>query len=302
MDRRPLGIGVVLVVLTAALVTPIFSGHRIGGRAAAVEIAAQPVVGDCLLDIRRDPGSAGVADGQPTVVPCTVPHHGEIITQTATMAAAPTSRSGGGQVPSLAACAKTAYWYLGVHPLDWVGQRSVSLDSWWPAFAADFGMLRPSPLQRRVGQSWVACVMTSPHGLIRGSTAHLYGGTPRPSPIALCSPTAEIVLYESVSCDRPHATEIVGWRVADQSSAHQATFEQSCTELVGRMTGRTDTGADGALRVAVAIIRSTDGLAREGWGPGHSGPYRAACTIGTAGPRLLTGSVIGLGDAPLPWN
>jgi len=299
MDRRPLGIGVVLVVLAAALVTPIFSGYRIGGTAVAVQIAAQPVVGDCLLDVRLDPGSAGVADGQPTVVPCTVPHHGEIITQTA---AAPTSRPGGGQVPSLAACAKTAYSYLGVHPLDWVGQRSVSLDSWWPAFAADFGMLRPGPPQRRLGQSWVACVMTSPHGLISGGTAHLYGGTPRPSPIALCSPTAEIVLYVSVSCDQPHATEIVGWRVADQSLADQATFEQSCTELVGRMIGRTNPGVDGALRVSVAIIRSTDGPVREGWGPGHSGPYRAACTIGTAGPRLLTGSLSGLGDAPLPWN
>jgi hypothetical protein len=138
--------------------------------------------------------------------------------------------------------------------------------------------------------------------LIRGtSAAHLYGGAaPQASPIALCSATAQIVPDESVSCDQPHATEILGWRVADQSSANQVSIVQSCTDLAVRMIGRADPGADGALRVAVVVVRSSDGLVRAGWGPGHSGPDRAACTIGTAGPRLLTGSLSGLGDAPLP--
>jgi len=302
MDRRPLGLGVLLVVLLAALVAPIFIGHRIGGTAIAVAIPAPPLVGDCLHDVRRDPGSTGVAAGSPMVVPCELPHRGEIITQTANVATAATNRPGGGQVSSLAACAKTAYWYLGVHPLDREGQRSVLLGAWWPAFAADFRLLRPSPLQLRVSHSWSACVMTSPHGLVSGSAARLYGGAPRKSPIALCTATAEVVLHVSVSCNRPHATEIVGWRVAEQSSANQESVDQSCTELAARLTGRADPSAGGALRVAVVVIRSTDRLVHEGWGPGHSGPFRAACTIGATGPRLLTGSLSGIGDAPLPWN
>ena len=302
MDRRPLGLGVVFVVLAAALVTPTLLGRRITGTAVAVPIAAAPQVGDCLLDSRQDPGSAGVADGSPTVVPCTSRHDGEIITQTATIGATAASRRGGGQVPSLAACATTAYWYLGVHPLDGVGQRSVSLGAWWPAFAADFQMLRPGALQLRVGQSWSACVLMSPHGLVTGSVAHLYGGTPRASPIALCSATSDIKLYMSVSCDQPHATEIIGWRVADQSLADEASMRQSCSELAVRMIGRTDPEANGELQIAVVVIRSTEGPVREGWGPGHSGPYRAACTVGTAGLRLLTRSLSGLGAAPLPWR
>ena len=302
MDRRPLGLGVVLVVLVAALLTPTLLGRRTSGTAVAVPIAAAPQIGDCLFDIRRVAGFAGVADGSSTVVPCTSAHHGEIITQTATIGATATSRRGGGQLPNLAACATTAYWYLGVRPLDEMGQRSNSLGAWWPAFAADFEMLRPGPLQQRVGQSWSACVLTSPHDLLIGSVAHLFGGTPRASPIALCSATANIELYKSVSCNQPHATEIMGWRVADRSSADEASLRQSCAELAVRMTGRTDPEADGELQIAVVVIRSTEGPVREGWGPGHSGPYRAACTVGTAGPRLLTGSVGGLGAAPLPWE
>ena len=53
--------------------------------------------------------------------------------------------------------------------------------------------------------------------------------------------------------------------------------------------------------MAVEYLRVTDGAVHEGWGPGHGGPYRAACTISTITARLLAGSLTGLGDAPVPW-
>ena len=302
MDRRPLGLGVVFVVLAAALVTPTLLGRRITGTAVAVPIAAAPQVGDCLLDSRQDPGSAGVANGAPTVVPCTSRHDGEIITQTATIGATAASRRGGGQVPSLAACATTAYWYLRGASAGRSGPAVRFIGCVVAGIRRRFPDAAPRRVQLRVGQSWSACVLMSPHGLVTGSVAHLYGGTPRASPIALCSATSDIKLYMSVSCDQPHATEIIGWRVADQSLADEASMRQSCSELAVRMIGRTDPEANGELQIAVVVIRSTEGPVREGWGPGHSGPYRAACTVGTAGPRLLTRSLSGLGAAPLPWR
>ncbi len=62
-----------------------------------------------------------------------------------------------------------------------------------------------------------------------------------------------------------------------------------------------DPTARGALRSVVAYLRVTDGVVREGWGPGRGGPYRAACTISTVTARLLTGSLTGLGNAQVPW-
>lgn len=303
MERRPLGLGVVLVVLLAALAMPLFLGRRIAGSPVALAIPAEPHVGDCLLDLAPVPPSSGDVDRPPAVVSCASQHRGEVVTMTPTTVAHSAMNGGRAvQVPNVAACAETAYLYMGLHPLDGSGRRSGSLGPWWPGFSAEFAMVRPSPVQVRLGQSWTACVLTSPHGLISGAAAQLYAGSPRPSPIALCSASSEIALYVSTPCEQAHAAEILGWRVTDQSSNTQASFGQSCTELAQRMTGMSDPTADGALGLAVVIIGSGDAKAHEGWGPGHSGPYRAACTISTAASRQLTGSLAGLGDAPLPWK
>jgi hypothetical protein len=300
MGRRSLGLGVVIVVL-AALTVPTVAGRRIVGTAIGLMIPAAPRVGDCLLTVAPDAVSGTGADQQRQVVPCSSAHDGEVITQTATVLGIPTSKRGGGDIPDLAACARTAYWYLGVHPPDGAGERSAVLGPWWPAFSANFEMLAPDPLQLRIGQSWAACVMTSPHELITGSAAHLFGGPPRSSPIALCIPQIEIVLYQAVPCDQPHPTEILGWRVAAESADTPTAFDQSCAELARRITGMTDPTAQGALHAAVLFVRSADTAVHQGWGPGFIAPHQAACTIGTASARLLAGSLTGLGSAPVPW-
>jgi hypothetical protein len=302
MARQSSGLGLVIVVLLAAVMVPAIAGREIAGNAMALSIPAAPHVGDCLLGVALDPVSGAAADPAPRSVPCSSAHDGEVIIQTATVTTGDsTSKVGGGDVPDVAACADTAYWYLGVHPLDAAGERSALLGPWWPAFSADFEALIPSPLQLRIGQSWAACVMTSPHGLIIGSAAHLFGEPPRASPIALCTPRREILLEVAVSCTDPHTTEVLGWRVAAEGTI-QTTFVQSCAELARRITGMTDPTAGGALIIAVDLIRGTDGVVRQGWGPGHGGEHQAACTISTASARLLAGSLMGLGNASVPWE
>lgn len=302
MGRHWIGLALVVVVLLAAVTVPAVAGRRIVGNAVALVIPAAPQVGDCLLAVLPDPPSVAGADPAPFSVPCSAAHEGEIITQTVTVMGDSTGKKGGGVIPNVDACANTAYWYFGVHPPDRAGERSTVLGRWWPAFSAKFQALYPSALQLRIGQSWAACVMISPHGSIIGSPAHVFGGPPRPSPIALCTPHTEVVLDVSVPCDQPHPTEILGWRVADEDTAALRSFDQSCAELAARITGMADPTARGALRLVVHYLRVTDGAVHEGWGPGRGGPYRAACTIGTVTARLLTGSLTGLGNAPVPWE
>jgi hypothetical protein len=289
---------VIFVVLLAALLTPLIGGRKVAGTAGPLLIPPAPQVGDCLLHV---PAAAG-ADPAAQTVSCSSGHDAEVIIATATVIGYPTRKRGGGEVPDVAACANTAYWYLGVHPPDLTGERSAVLGPWWPAFSADFALLTPGPLQLRIDQSWVACVLVSQHGLITGSTAHLYGGPPRSSPIPLCSQDREIVLYVAVRCDQPHTTEIMGWRVADESTYAQGSFDQSCAELAQRITGMTDPTAQGALTSTVEFVRSSDGVIHQGWGPNAPAPYRAACTISSAEPRLLSGTLTGLGNAPVPWS
>ena len=76
----------------------------------------------------------------------------------------------------------------------------------------------------------------------------------------------------------------------------------------GPGAGQPFRGAGGLLRagalLVAAIVTHYDGqgVLRDGYGPGpHSELNRAVCAISPTGPRLLAGTLTGLGDAPVPW-
>ncbi len=319
MGGRVIGLGVVFVAVLAAIIVPLRAGQRIAGTATAHVFPPAPQVGDCAQAVPSDIELPGLS--LTDVVPCAQTHLGQIITVTGATSNGATSTGATGRQtrvprPNLAACATTAYSFLGVHPLDADGERSPVLGPWWPAFAVSFHTLGPAPsgsapfigsmvdvgtVSSPATPAWQACVMTGSHGPLSGDTAQLFAGSARHNPAALCIPGSTVTLHVSVSCDGPHPAEILGWRVADAAIDPVAAFGPSCVTLAGRITGMADPTSDGTLRIGVMPMSSPDGEVREGWGPGHSGPYRAACTIGTASARLLAGSVTGLGGAPVPW-
>ena len=291
MGRHWIGLALVVVVLLAAVTVPAVAGRRIVGNAVALVIPAAPQVGDCLLAVLPDPPSVAGADPAPFSVPCSAAHEGEIITQTVTVMGDSTGKKGGGVIPNVDACANTAYWYFGVHPPDRAGERSTVLGRWWPAFSAKFQALYPSALQLRIGQSWAACVMISPHGSIIGSPAHVFGGPPRPSPIALCTPHTEVVLDVSVPCDQPQ------WqhsrrdhplppspRGADARSERKMAFgTASSRTLLGTVAhGMTAAGSLG--RVSATVVGSVPEISP----PHPQGTSPTGLPGRTAGPNLAT--------------
>ncbi len=295
---RIVGLGVVLVAFLAAMIVPLRAGHRIAGTALAIEVPPPLEVGDCMHAVVPDGHSPDLS--LTGVVACTEPHLGEVVTSTDLQPAPAAGRAGQGSRPNLAACATTSYEFLGVHQVDANGERSPVLGPWWPAFAASFHVLTAAPSQP--GARWRACALTGEHGPLRGHIAGLFAGAARPNPAALCLPRATVVLHVSVRCGEPHPAEILGWRVTDTAINAVESFGPSCRALARRITGMPDPTAGGLLWIAVIRVRSPDNEVREGWGPGHSGPYRAACTIGTASRRLLQGSMTGVGTGPVPWE
>ena len=110
-------------------------------------------VGECRPCVQAGAPVSDSAELQMTqLVPCSQAHLGEVITQTAVGSDPATSGRRRSPRPNLAACATTAYQYLGARRVDAGDDRSPLLGPWWPAFAASFRLLVPGPLQRRAGQ------------------------------------------------------------------------------------------------------------------------------------------------------
>lgn len=237
------------------------------------------------------------------MVSCGDSHQGEIVRIAMDVGEFPVTTLSGVAVPDLAACRDAAYPYLGMRSPTEAGDRSNLLGPWSPPSIGSYGFVRPDSLQRRAGQRWVACVLSSPQGEVRGSAREIYAGPARENPFAVCSPGTNVLLDLAVPCRRPHPMEILGWRSADESAGGQRPLDQSCAELAGRVTGMADPTAAGALRVAAVVIHyDSQGILRPGFAPApHSELGRAACTVSAAGTRVLDGSLVGLGDGPLPW-
>jgi hypothetical protein len=302
MRVRALGLAVVLIAVLTAMIVPLRAGHRIAGTARAIEMTPAPGIGNCVQAALPDDDSAHLSLTE--VVACATWHTGEVVTTRIARPAAAGSRTGQDSRPNLAACATTSYAFMGVHPVDANGKRSPVLGAWWPAFAASFHILSapaPQPTPPWLAAPWRACVLTGEHGPLRGHMAGVFGGAPQRNPAPLCLPRSTVVLHVSVRCDEPHPAEIVGWQVTDGAVDAAASFGPSCRALARRITGMPDPTAGGRLWIRVITVRSPDTAVREGWGPGHGGPYRAACTIGSASGRLLAGSLTGVGAARVPW-
>ena len=232
MGARSVGLGVVVAVLLVALIGPMRGGRRIAGTVAPPILSPAPQVGECVQ--AGAPGSGSAELQMTQLVPCSQAHLGEVITKTAVGSDPAVGGRRRSPRPNLAACATTAYKYLGARRVDSGGDRSPLLGPWWPAFAALFQLLGPGPLQRRAGQSWNACVMVGSHGPIGGGTAHLFtGATPQRNPIALCVPRGRVAPPMSISCDQPHPREILGWRVADAGTDAATSFARSCAHWPG---------------------------------------------------------------------
>jgi hypothetical protein len=307
MGRRAAGLALVIVVVLAALTVPQLTGIRIAGLPVALSIPPVPAVGDCLRQRESAAGVTHLANGMgpvaPMTVPCVQPHDAQVIFLTLDPGQFPVLERSGGQYPDLGACGDAAYPFLGVRPPTDAGDRSDLLGPWRPASMGTSRFLSPDALQRRVGQSWLACLLVSPQGVVTGSSAGVFAGPVRSNPLALCRPRANVLLDMAISCSRPHALELIGWRVADESVGGQRPLDQSCTELARRLTGMRDPTAGGALLVAATVTHyDATGTLRDGYAPApHSELNRATCVITPTGPRLLAGTLTGLGDAPVPW-
>lgn len=194
----------------------------------------------------------------------------------------------------------------------------------WSAFGTWTATLLPNQRQYAAGQMWEACVMTEPPWTADGTPVlHGEGQPDRRTTESLRGAWADPVFRDRVGfcqddrsgpdalpvfCGAAHGSEVLAWTSwpdpgwgADAGARPDAsTLLTTCADQAARMFQRADPTADGALAVDVWLA---DGGGYLDIGPEVELPEdgTAECSVHPSAPdRQLTGTLIGIGDGPVP--
>lgn len=308
MDRRIIGMAVVLVAVVATVVTPGLTGRRTAGVAVR---SADPVPGDCVRITTDDPlgpAAAALGPGLPTaeLVSCSTSAAASVIARVPDAAApSATSPEAGAGLTSIctgSAAALVRGWQGGV--FRWSGDGiTVELQAVLPVTGRPAG---PDPEAVARGSTWGICYAVVGQSAIGDPSLTVLPAAGPPPASGLCyrngaDETARdgLPLSDLSSCDEPHRAQVLGTVTTVTSDAYSVdapsmdeygdpeAFRGICREYLRQATGLTDISAGGALTVVATSSRGFGG-----W-----------CGLRTTDPtRTLSGSLLGLGSGPVPWS
>lgn len=270
-DRR---IGVALIVAAAIALLAITgtSGRGIAGHAVALPWSTPPAVGACLTmpDVTA-------ANQDPVQVPCNRLHTAEVV------------RS----------------WRKGQQPAQDVDPCSGMSVTWMSNPSLDWIQPPPSVLSRYVNGGdplgWVACIQ----GPVTAGSEILplqYTGTLAAGPDG--RPAARIgTCYrdpaQQVDCHRPHFFELIGVFIAQNPDSRPLS---SCGAYARAQVGPAAFVDNSGLKAIVGQDQSPQMMSTIG-GTSAAWLSSSTCLVMSAVPgRELVGSVIGLGDRPIPYG
>lgn len=284
-----------MLALVAALARPVLAGRPVAGTPVAAVIDAPPAVGSCVGDITDPaPDATGrVADGAlpvATIVRCSGMVTGEVISVTASRSA-PRISTLDEYDQANPGCRSQVEKYLGASATSVI--RGVE---WNLNLDVDAVSVGPDAHDRAAGRTWSACVLSA--------TDQIYPATPLrqswpaarlPDAFGLC--WAENLVQHGVptNCTAPHRTQQIGYGFVAQTSdsgtgivsaAGPDDIVAGCRALAASVLRTTDPTRGGAL--TVKVVDDSAGA-----------PY-VQCAVAVVGNHKLTGSLIGIGDRPLP--
>ena len=99
-------------------------------------------------------------------------------------------------------------------------------------------------------------------------------------------------------CSSPHDFQQLAIAIVGHADVSNDELQRTCVQYAQRLTALPDVTASGALAVEV---RTIDKDAASSASAGGLGKSKLACGISTVGSRRLAGSLVALGDLPIPW-
>jgi hypothetical protein len=286
MDRRLIGALLVVAVVAVAVVVPARDGLRIAGRAVTIDLPADPGVGDCLLVT----ASFGPCAGRQVL--------GEvvsIVTATSDPYDRPVRAESSGTD-----CRAAALTYAGLTAIDgrYVPRHYQQPDpvNWKFSINVRTSWVLPTALQRAAGRTWAACIVEPAEGSSYvGGLTEAYSGGRLPDAYGVCWSSREVgVAMHKVNCAEPHLAELLAIGNVARDDVNPTEISGSCQSLAAEVMGRPDPTADGGLTVLI----DPDAADSFRWTREAMG---VVCyVVPTA--HSLTGSLVGLGDRPVPYS
>lgn len=303
MDRRLVGAVVLILALAAILVVPSLGGRRIAGAGAVITFPDPPQVGDCLL---RPVPSDRVDFGLPPKIVVTATAFGfcdgtiagEVVAlwpDEESADAAPSTRLGG---PCYPQAAEYAGLSTSGRSTDLPGAPSDGPVIWKPTIGFDAFRVVPGVREQNAGRSWVACLVVPVDRVTyQGTLRAAYASGAMPAEFGLCWQGDDLDLVPKLlPCSGPHQAELLATGfIGDRSRAPTEVIESGCREIAGRIMHTDDPSRAGLLRV-VADRHSG------GSGSRDDSPLTIGCFVIPVGPQQLSGTVIGLGTDPVPFQ
>lgn len=273
--HRLIGISLLVVAAVALLVVNRFSGRDVPGQATGLPPIPPPAAGACL--IRADVGA-------PVEVPCTDPHTAEVI-QSWNI-----SRRIGAESGCPPGGVTSGVFAFG--------------DSWEPATPS----MAISTIWFGGPIGWAACVRMPVMEKNQNTPLRYFG---RLTEIGSDSERAAIVgrcfagritdepgsdaYPNQVDCTDPHATQRLGIFLPTRRYDEPG---QSCRQFAEQTIGPAAGGSDG-LQIAEHTDRSKGSFDVSAE---QQTIFAITCDVQTAPGRQLVGSVVGLGDGPIPFR
>jgi hypothetical protein len=283
MNRQKAGLLLILAVLVGVAIAAGPRPYAVPGTAIAVPVGGPPAVGDC-------------SDTRQVIGACHGPRSGEVVAVLADSAVpSPTRITAPIWVQN--ACTTAALTYLGT-------PRAPPFVFWHPRITTSVTYILPSARQITAGQHWLACLIRMESAGTRSLQYQnslrraLLTGANRDR-LGLCIPVTKWQTGTVPgACTVAHELQILAVGDTGAYAAKRNDLVRSCHQAVLQLTGMSDPVGHGDL-VDGLQASGPDGAPIDGADiPARS---KVQCQIAGRNGRLLDGSLLALGKAPIPW-
>lgn len=335
LTSRLTGVVLLVAVLVGSLLVSRIGGARVAGTAMAQPGSGAPAVGECVAGIVGPPTmpmSVGprspvsivtVGETSVTFADCDGTHVGEVVAYqsvattsgsgtpapagvdrsppTRTVPADASAAAGEPTAVAAASAVSDSQWcqlVAGTYQEQNAARYGTGPGGWAPTIGPRFAAILSAPTLDPAGGRWAACALLSP-GLepYSGSYLRSLAGLPAPAPFGLCQTDRPVDLW--TSCVAPHRSQTFGTDVQQGVSAEEQVA--SCRSLIERTTGMQDVTSDGFLRVDVVGGPAGNSNGGNFGTPDAAEPSSVtSCRLTVVGAGHLVGTLVGIGNRPLP--